>query len=67
MYEHPENVRYLGVGPASYVLHKNLWVRTFHPEEVIDYGFDKIYFPMVQRKIKEITFSIKLDKQVIIW
>jgi hypothetical protein len=67
MYKHPENLRRIAVGPASYVFYKSLLIRSFHPEEVIDYAFDKIYFPMVQWKIKEITFSIKPNKQVIIW
>ena len=67
MYDRPKNLRRLGVGPSSYVFHMGIWVRSFPPEETSHYGFDKIYYPMIWNRIEEITFSVKTNKQVIIW
>lgn len=67
MYNHPENLRNFAVGPASYTLYDNNLIKSFHPEQVADYGFNKIYFPIIQNKIKETTFTVKPNKKIIIW
>lgn len=67
MYDNPQNLRRIGVGPASYVMYNENIVRSFNPEEVTYYCFDRIYFPMIWYKIGEVTFSVRPNKQVIVW
>lgn len=67
MYERPENLRHLAVGPNSFVFRNEVLVRSFHPEEVVVYSFDKIYYPMIANKIRETTFTVTPNGKVIVW
>lgn len=70
MYKHPQNLRIIGVGPLSMILHPkrhDLLVRCFNPEETMIYSFEIIYRLMIYSTVEEITFSIKPSGKIIIW
>ncbi len=70
MYNFPDNLRRIGIGPNRYIIFPGSFkmiIRCFHPEETMIYSFDIVYDLMISLKVKEIEFTVKTDRQIIIW
>lgn len=68
MYNHPENLRRLALGPNNMVFPWNgLPVRSVRPEYAACLKFDRIYDVMVHSEIDETTFTMRTNGQLVIW
>lgn len=71
MYDHPQNLRQFVLGPSSaYIRRDRGGERLFpcyNPEWGAVQSLDRIYAAMYQGGAHELTFSIKMNKRVILW
>lgn len=74
MYNHPENLSQILVGPArrsdASVIAQGMPFPVMKPEDckVVDLGFDRVYRLMVGQNVDEITFTVRAnDRKMIIW
>lgn len=68
MYNRPENLRQLALGPNNLVFP---WdgapLRSVRPEYASDLKFDLIYDVMIHSDVDETTFSIRDDGKLVVW
>lgn len=68
MYDHPENLREIVVGPGGMEL---IWgyrfVRCVLPEYAEALQFDRIYDVMIHSDVDEATFTVRDDEKLVVW
>lgn len=68
MYNRPENLRQIALGPNSLVFPWNGQpIRSVRPEYAQGFKFDMIYDVMVHSDVDEATFSIRDDGKLVVW
>lgn len=73
MYQFPERLRRIGVGPCNWIVWPNVSVeeniRCFYPREVEIYGFNKVYDLMLNHgvKVEEMEITVVNSNKIIIW
>lgn len=68
MYQRPENLRQIVLGPNNLVFPWNgLPVRSVRPEYAADLKFDRIYDIMVHFDVDETTFTVRDDGKLVVW
>lgn len=68
MYDRPENLRRVVLGPSGFFF---AWgvvpIRCAPPEYASDIGFDRIHDVMVHFDVGEATFTVREDGKVVVW
>ncbi len=67
MYKHPENLRQLALGPSGGIIWPMIPMRCVSPVHTGWWRFDEVYKLMTQTGEKEVTFSVTLDGDLVIW
>lgn len=68
MYDRPENVRRVVVGPGGCELvwgYAPMWC--VPPERASWWGFDRVYDAMVHQGVDEATFTVREDGRIVVW
>ena len=63
-------VKQIGIGFSSYLPVRigDFVVRCFKPHEVRRYRFDEVYYLIVTKGVREVTFSVRAgDRRLVIW
>lgn len=68
MYNKPDNLRQIVLGPNNYVFPWNgPAIRSVRPEYASDLRFDRIYDVMIHSEVDETTFTLRADNKLVVW
>lgn len=67
MYRHPHNLTQFAVGHGGFVTFGPQVYRCINPLHVRGYSLDRVHEAMTEHEIEEVTFSIKIGGQLVVW
>lgn len=67
MYDRPEDLKRIAVGPAGHAEAFGSFVRAISPEHLSWYRFDIIWDTMIHSDVDETTFSVRDDGKLVVW